>query len=102
MNGFVIVINSARNLFDFTKMIHGDTYCTKNHNSTINLILTDRSLSFQNTSPTETGLSVYNKCISRFFKSHYARLKPKVVNYRNYKNFNQSIFLKEIENTGFQ
>ena len=28
-------------------------------------------------------------------------LKPKVVNYSNYKYFNQSIFLKEIEGTDF-
>ena len=49
---------------------------------------------------TGTCISNYHKCqIS--FKSHYARLKPKVVSYRNYKKLTSKHFLKEIESTDF-
>ena len=89
------------NLFHLTNMIHGNTCCMKNHKSTTDLILTNRSLSFQNTSTTETDLTIIISVFEIFFKCHYIRLKPKVVNYRNYKNFNQSTFLKEIESTDF-
>ena len=47
---------------------------------------------------TETGLSDFHKLVSTFFKSHYSRLKPKIVYYRNYKNFNNSNFMKDLSN----
>ena len=47
---------------------------------------------------TETGLSGFHKLVSTFFKSYYSRLKSKIVYYRNYKNFNNSNFLKELSN----
>ena len=101
INSFGVEKNELWNLFDLTNFTHGDTCCTKSYKSARDLILTNRSLSFQNISSRETDLSDYHKCISSFFKFHYARLKPKVVNHRNYKNFNQSTFLKEIESTDF-
>ena len=81
------------NLFDLTNLIKTETFCTKNHKSTIVLILTNRPLSFQKTRTTETGISEYDKLISTFLKSHYTRLKPKIIYYRNYKNFNKELFL---------
>ena len=83
------------NLFDLTK-----TCCTKNRKSTIDLILTNRPPSLQNTKTTETGISDWNhKLILTFSKSHYTRLKPKIMYYRqNYKNFNEELFLKDFEN----
>ena len=47
---------------------------------------------------TETGLSDTHKLVSTFFKSHYSRLKPKIVYYRNHKNFNNSNFLQDLSN----
>ena len=47
---------------------------------------------------TETGLSDFHKLVSTFFKSHYSRLKTKIVYYRNSKNFNNSTFLKDLSN----
>ena len=87
------------NLFDLTNLIIKDTCCTKNHKSTIDLFLTKRPLFFQKTRTTETGISDYHKLILALFKSHYARLKPKIIYYRNYKNFNEELFLKDLENS---
>ena len=62
------------------------------------LILTNKPSSFQKTMATKTGLSDFHKLVSTFFKFYYSRLKPKIVYYRNYKNFNNSNFLKELSN----
>ena len=50
---------------------------------------------------TETGLNNFHKLVLTLFKSHYSRLKPKTVYYRNYKNFNNSNFLKDLSNNTF-
>ena len=89
------------NLFDLTNLVREVTCCTNNHRSTIDLILTNRPDSFQKTCSTETGLSDYHKCISTFFKSHYSKLKPKAIHYRNYKNSDVSLFLNDLEKTTF-
>ena len=39
--------------------------------------------------------------ISTYFKSHYSKLKPKVIHYRNYKNFDESLFLNDLEKATF-
>lgn len=64
------------------------------------MILTTRSLYFQHAKSSETGLisfyiSFY-KLISTIFKCQYSRLKPKVIHYRNCKNFNEASFLKDL------
>ena len=107
MGDFNIDINTAGmnfdkldefcNLFDQTNLIKTETCCTKNHKSTIDLSLTNRPLSFQKTRTTETGISDYHK-LATFFKSHYTRIKPKIIYYRNCKNFNEELFL-DLENS---
>ena len=89
------------NLFDLTNLLREVTCCTNNHRSTIDLILTNTPDSFQETCTTETGRIDYHKCISSLFKSHYSKLKPKVTHYRNYKNFDVSLFLVDLEKTTF-
>ena len=34
-----------------------------------------------------------------FFKTNFCRLRPKVLSYRNYKNFNESHFLNDLNKT---
>ena len=87
------------NLFDLTNLVRKVTCCTNNHRSTISFILTNRPDSFQKTCTTETGVSDYHKCISTFFKSHCSKLKPKMIRYRNYNNFDASLFLNDLEKT---
>ena len=74
-------------MFSLTNLVDTDTRVTNSHKSTIDLILTNKPRFFQKNVATETGLSGLDKLVSTFFKSHYSRLKPKIVYYRNYKNF---------------
>ena len=102
MGDFNININTAGmdvdkldefcNIFDQTNLIKTETCCTKNHKSAIGLFLTNRPMSFQKSRTPEAGISDYHRLISTFFKSHYTRLKPQIIYYRNYKNFNEELF----------
>ena len=80
------------NSFNLKNSIKTETCFTKSHKSLIDLFLTNKPLSFQKTHVTETGLSDYHKLISTFFKSHFTRLRPKVITYRNYKKFDENVF----------
>ena len=79
--------------FNLTNLIKSETWFTKNHKSLIDLIFTNKPLSFQKTHVTKTGLSDYYKLISTFFKSLFSKGRPKVIKYKNYKNFDKIIFL---------
>ena len=107
MGDFVTNINTAGievdkldefwNLFDLKILVKTETCCTKNDKSTIDLFLTNRPLSFQNIRATGTRISDYHKLIWTFLKSCYTRLKPKIISYRNYKDFNEEDFLRDLK-----
>ena len=54
---------------------------------------------FQKTHASETGLSDYHKLITTFCKTNFFRLRPKVLSYKNYKNFDESKFLNDLNET---
>ena len=85
-------------MFNLTNLADTKTCVTNSHKTTIDLILTNKPNSFQKTMATETRLSDFQKLFSTFFKSHYSRFKQKIVYYRNYKNFKNSKFLKDLSN----
>ena len=82
--------------FNLTNLIKSETCYTKNHESLIFLLFTNKP--FQKTHVTETGLSDYYKLISTFFKPRFSKAKPKVIKYRNYKNFDKNNFLDDLNN----
>ena len=88
-------------LCNLTNLIRNETCFTRDHKSTIDLILTNKPKSFQNTYITETGLSDLYKLISTFFKTQITRLKPKIVFNRNCLHFEDSRFLEDLNSTDF-
>ena len=72
--------------------------CLKNpENPTcIDLILTNKPLSFKNTCVIETGLSDFHKMIVAVMKMHFSKMKPQVVSYRKYKDFHNETFLDSL------
>ena len=66
-------------LLNLTNLVRNKTCFTRDHKSTVDLILTNKPKSFQNTCITETGLNDFQKLISTFFKTQITLLKPKVV-----------------------
>ena len=64
--------------------------------SCIDLFLTNTSLSFQNTCTIETGLSDFHKMAVTVMKTTFPKAQPKIVYYRDYKNFDLSKFRAEL------
>ena len=81
--------------YTLTSLIKEPT-CYKNlqNPSCIDLILTNSPYSFQNSYVVETGLSDFHKMTVTVMKTTYEKLKPKIKNYRDYKNFCNDTFRK--------
>ena len=74
--------------------------CFKNSDnlSCIGLILTNSPRSFQDSSVFETGLSDFHKLTTTVLKQYFPKPKPKIVNYRDYRNFRNDEFRAELDN----
>ena len=72
--------------------------CFKNvpNPSTIDLILTNRERRFHNSIAIETGLSDHHKLTITVLKSSFQKQVPITILYRDYKNFNHSVFRTEL------
>ena len=74
--------------------------CFKNtdNSSCIELILTNSPRSFQDSSLFEAGLSDFHKLTITVLKQYFPKPKPKIVNYRDYRNFQNDKFRAELDN----
>ena len=81
------------------KSLNKEPNCFKNPNnpSCIDLFLTNRSRYFQNTSTIETGISDFHKLVVTVLKMFYKMQKPKFIQCRNYKTFNEQLFKIELD-----
>ena len=66
--------------------------CFKNIPSCIDLILTNKSGSFQNTLVIETGLLDFHRLTVTVTKVYFRKQAPKTLYYRNMKYFNNELF----------
>ena len=101
-NSYLDKLEQFCSLFNLQSLIKKETCIKKSHKSTIDLILASKPLSFQSSSVIEIGLSDYHKFIPTFVKSHFTRLSPKAVYYRNFKNFDENSFLNDLKETSFE
>ena len=78
-----------------------DKTCFKNpHNpSCVDLFITNRPKSFQNSTVIETGLSDFHKMSLTVMKVFYKKQRPKIVRYQNYCNFENELFINEVKNS---
>ena len=85
------------NLYLLKNLIKKPT-CFKNPENpkTIDLILTNRPRSFCNSDTLETGLSDFHKLTVTVLKMFFK--KPKVISYRNCKNFSNDLFRIDLIN----
>ena len=89
-------------LNDLSSLIDKPT-CYKNFDKPkcIDLILTNKPSYFQHNNVFETGLSDFHLLTVTEFKIGFQKLKPQVITYLNYKNFNNDRFQAEIKTCGF-
>ena len=90
-------IHEFCNSYNLHSLCHKST-CYKNLEkpSCIDLILTNSPRSFQNTQTIEIGLSDFYKLEVTISKMHLPNNQPKVITYRDYKNFDNSRFSEEL------
>ena len=67
-----------------------------NKPSCIDLIITNRPNSFQNSMFIETGLSDFRKICITVMKM-YSKQKPSIIHYRKFKDFNSDAFIKDFK-----
>ena len=86
-------------IYNFKNLITDPT-CFKNvlHPSSIDVILTNKIRSFQNSQILETGLSDHHKMTITVLKSYFSKQDPVTINYRDYKLFNKFTFQDELLN----
>ena len=83
-------------LNDMSNVIKSKT-CFKTKSGTcIDLIFTTSPKIVKKTGTVETGLSDFHKLIFSMLKTKYVKLPPKIIKYRDYKNFNEDQFLFEL------
>ena len=90
-------MSSVCDTFDLASLIKEPT-CYKNPDnpSCIDLILTNKPLSFQNSYVAETGLSDFHRMILTVTKMTFQKLKARVINFRDYKHFNNERFRDDL------
>ena len=86
-------MQSFLELYGLRNLISEPT-CYKNPEkpSSIDLILTNSSSSFQNSCAIETGLSNFHKMTITVMKTTFHKLKPKLIYYGDYKMFSNDKF----------
>ena len=76
------------------KSLNKDPTCYKNidNPSCIDLFLTNSAKCFESTCTIETGLSDFHKFVVTVLNEKHERMPPKVIQYRNYRKFDYTIF----------
>ena len=84
-------------IYNFKNLLDKPTcHKTSTNPSCVDLILTNRPRNFQNSCTFETGLSDFPKMTLTVLKSSFAKKKPRILNHRNYKFFNNTLFRDQV------
>ena len=93
------VMKSFCQIYNFKNLLDKPT-CYKNPTNPwcVDLVITNKPTSFQNSCTFETGLSDFHKMILTVLKSSFVKQKTRVLIYRNDKFFNNTLFRDQILN----
>ena len=85
-------LNGLKNLIN-------EPTCYKNSEkpTCIDLILTNQPTLFQRSAVLETGLSDFHLLTVTEFKMSFQKCKPRIITYRNYKNYDNDVLRSEIQ-----
>ena len=83
--------------FSLGNLISSSTCFKSLPGTSIDVFLTNRTRSFHNTAVTETGINDNHKLKTSFFQSHFQQIPPKKIEYRNYKKFDVTRFIRDLE-----
>ena len=75
---------------------HPICYKSVQNPTSIDMFLTNRHNCFQNSCTIETGLSDHHKMIITVLKTYFKKLKPSIIKYRSYANFDEDSFKTDL------
>ena len=85
-------------IYGLKNIVHEKTCFKSLTNPTcIDLLLTNCSKSFQNTTVVSSGISDFHKMVVTVMKTTFPKVKPKQIFYRDYKRFNDSMFKDDLK-----
>ena len=90
-------LSDLRDTFSLTNIINGKTCFKAQKGTSTDVLLTNRPSSFHKTGIFETGFSDHHKLMPSVFRSYFILIPPKIIEYRNYKNFNETVFLHDLD-----
>ena len=90
-------LNDFCDIYNLKNLVKEPT-CFKNPDnpSCIDLFLTNRPRTFQCTTTIDTGISDFRKLVVTALKT-YKKQRPKIIHYRNYKNFENDNFREDLK-----
>ena len=91
-------LNDFCDIYNLKNLVKDPT-CYKNPDnpSCIDLFRTNRPRTFQCTTTIETGISDFQKWVVTALKTFYKKQRPKIIHYRNYKNFDNGNFRRDLK-----
>ena len=87
--------------YDLSNLVTESTCITYTHESSIDVILTNRKQNFMLSKATETGLSDVHKMVTTFMPNTYSQQEPIKIYYRNYSNFDKTKFIEDFEKSNY-
>ena len=90
-------LKNVLDLYSLKNLVKEPT-CYKSHTpKCIDLVLTNRNRSVQKTTTVETGLSDFHKMVVTVLKTTFPKQGPTVINYINYKKYNENVFKNDLQ-----
>ena len=90
-----LALTSFMQSFNLFNLIKTNT-CFKSKSTYVDLILTNRKYCFKHSHTFETGLSDHHHLVYSMLKTRFKREESKHFIYRDYKNFNEMNFCKDL------
>ena len=90
------VMSTLISTYQLFSLYKGETCFKTSRGRSIDLMLTNRKHSFMKSQSFETGFSDHHHVIYTILKSTYVKLSPKIIRYREYKNFHKEEFQRDL------
>ena len=83
--------------FNFSNLIKSATCHTKDSSTSLDVILTNKNKCCFNNIVYETGISDVHSLVGTTLKATYKKAEPTIIQYIDYKNFNENNFLEDLK-----
>ena len=90
-------LSDMKDVFNLSNLINKPTCFKSQSGSLLDLILTNRPRSFMKSQAFELGLSDCQKLVCSILRASFKKLPPKIITYRDQKDFDQQNFLHDLD-----